>query len=90
MTEEDMMPSGKVAVFSSRDERYLPPLSSLGTGLINTTGKYELVRLSEAGHGNTLETLDIKLGRVDEVASIVGLRDGSWEMVVRKSYCPTL
>jgi hypothetical protein len=49
-----------------------------------------LVRLSKAGHGVTLKTLGTEIGAVNEVSSVEELSDGSWEMVVRKSYCPTL
>jgi hypothetical protein len=39
MTEEDVMPSGIVAVVSSRDARHPPPL-----GLIDTVDKYTEIR----------------------------------------------
>jgi len=37
-----------------------------------------------------LNILDTKIGTVNEVASIEELNDGSGEMAVLKSYCPTL
>lgn len=83
-TEEDTRPSFIATVSSSRYGRHLAPLSSLGTN------QYTLVRLSNVGDGNILNILDTRIGTVDEVPSIEELNDGSWEMVVRKPYCPTL
>jgi len=83
-TEEDTMPSCIATVSSPRYGRHLAPPSSLGTN------QYTLVRLSNAGDGNTLNILDTKIGTVNEVPSIEELNDGSWEMAVLKSYCPTL
>ena len=75
-TEEGTMPSCIATV--------LAPPSSSGTN------QYRFVRLSNAGDGSILEILDTKIGTINEVPSIEKLNDGSWEMVVLQSYCPTL
>lgn len=48
---------------------------------------YTLVRVPDIGHyGQTLD----KLGNFDEILSVEGLQDGSWELPVLKSYLPIL
>lgn len=83
-TEEYISPSGIVAAVSSRDECHL----SLPSDFI--AAHYTIARVSKIGDGNVLEKLDGKTGRVNEVPSIKQLGDGSWEMVVLKSFCRTL
>ncbi|MCJ1387867.1 hypothetical protein MMC18_000710 [Xylographa bjoerkii] len=51
---------------------------------------YTLVRLSSVRHEERLQELDENIGGIPEVASITQLNDGSWEMLVRKPYLPTL
>jgi hypothetical protein len=51
---------------------------------------YTLVRLAHVDHGEILHELDMNVGRISEVASIAPLHDGSWEMLVLKSYLPIL
>ena len=77
-TEEETMPSCIATVSSSGYERHLPP------------HEYTLIRLSQAEDENILDLLDTTIGAVYEVPSIEKLSDGSLEMVVLKSYCPTL
>lgn len=77
--EDTMLP--RITTVSGR---HLTPPSSLGMN------QYTLVRLSKVGDGNILDILDGKIGTVDEVPSIEELCDGSWEMAVLESYCPTL
>jgi hypothetical protein len=51
---------------------------------------YTLVRVSDLGHwAQPLKKLE-KLGNFDEILSIEELHDESWELLVRKSYLPTL
>lgn len=51
---------------------------------------YMLVRLSHTKTGVILEELDKRIGRISEVASIILLYDGSFEILVLKSYLRTL
>lgn len=83
-TEEDMMPSCIATASSSRNGRHLASPSSVGMN------QYTLARLSKTGDGNILDILDTRIGALNELLNVEELNDGSWEMVVLKSYCPTL
>ncbi|KAL8902279.1 MAG: hypothetical protein Q9207_004797 [Kuettlingeria erythrocarpa] len=79
ITDEHMTPSHVVAV-SSGDEGYLSPPPGL------RSDQYALIRLSKVEDTNVLETLDTKIGPVNEVPNIEELGDESWEICILKSH----
>lgn len=83
-TEENMMFSCIVTASSSRNERHLASPSSVGMN------QYTLARLFKIGDGNILDILNTRIETLNELLNVEELNDGSWEMVVLKSYCPTL
>jgi hypothetical protein len=79
-TEEDMTPSHIIAVSSSGDKNHLSPPPGL------RADQYTLIRLSKVEDREMLETLDAKIGTVNEVPNIEELSDGSWEICILKSH----
>lgn len=83
-TGEETMPCYIVAVVHWGDESRLSPPSGFHQD------QYTLVQLSNVGDANVADTLDKEIKRVNEVPSIQALNDGSWEILVLKSYVDTL
>jgi len=81
---EDMTPSHMVAVSSSGVEGHLSPPPDL------RADQYALIRLSKVEDRNLLETLDTKIGTVNEVPNIEELSDESWEICILKSHRRTV
>jgi hypothetical protein len=75
-----MTPSHIVAVSSLRDESHL----SLPPGVY--ADEYRLIRLSKVEDRKISETLDARIGTVNEVPNIEELGDGSWEICILKSH----
>lgn len=84
ITEEHMTPSHVVAVSSSGDEGHLSPPPGL------RSDQYALIRLSKVENTDVLETLDRKIGTVNEVPNIEELSDESWEICILKSHRRTV
>ena len=75
---EDTMPFHVVAASSSEDGSLLRP---------PCPRQYTLTQVFNMECKDTLRLLDDEIWSVHEVPCINELSDGSWEMVVLKSYC---
>jgi hypothetical protein len=78
-----MTSSSIVAVCSSVEESCL----SLPSGF--RADQYTLIRLSKVEGRDVLDTLDERIGTVNEVPNIEELSDRSWEICILKSHCCT-
>ena len=73
-----------VAVSSPEHKGHLLPPPGL------RADQYTLIRLSKVRDGNMLDTLDTKIGTVNEVPHIDELSNGSWEICILKSHRRTV